>query len=76
MKKRISAIVLSAVMCLSVGLTGCGKSDTSENPSSEVMLDFNPILSAFRVAVTNIDENSFEGKVFVLCQGITMVIGR
>lgn len=53
-------------MCLSMGLTGCGKSDTSENPSSEVKLDFNPILSAFRVAVTNIDENSFEGKVYLI----------
>lgn len=54
------------VICLSVGLTGCGKNDESENSSSEVMLDFNPILSCFRVAVTSIDEDSFEGKVYLI----------
>lgn len=69
MKKRISAIVLSMVMCLSVGLTGCGvaeeKAETKDTEqNSQTMLggdeDVRPNLE---IKVDEITKDTCKGEI-------------
>ena len=69
MKKRISAIVLSAIMCLSVGLTGCGvieekaaAKDTEQN-SQTTLGGEEDVRTNLEIKVEEITKDTCKGEI-------------